>query len=503
MKVGEDGSFGVHKRSDFRQQTFFQLGRVKKKARKMTALMSLLNRFFRLDAAGTSVRTEVSAGITTFLTMAYIIFVQPAVLSGIMFGLDTGMPFAALVTVTCISAAAATLLMGLLSGYPIAQAPGMGLNFFFVFSAIPAAAAAGSSIPWQTALGVVFLSGVLFVGVTLLGLREALLDAVSPSMKNGIAVGIGLFVTFIGLQNSGLIVKDPGTAVALTPQLISPDMLVFFAGLILSIVLLTRKVRAAILLGIGGATLMAIGLKLSSTLLPASPFFSDTKLASEFTLAWMPVSAPASAAPLFMQLDIAGALVPALWPLSIIFLYMDVFDTMGTLVGVAEQAGFMRNNRLPRVRQAFFADAAATMFGTILGTSTVTSYIESAAGVSEGGRTGLTCVTVAACFLLALFFGPLVGMIGAYAPITAPALVMVGCLMLRNIRNLNWDDPSETLPALLIVIGIPLTYSIADGIMLGFIVYPVAKLLSGKVSEVRPAMFVTAALLLVYVLFVR
>lgn len=468
---------------------------------------SFLDRHFALTASGTTPRIEATAGLTTFLTMAYIIFVQPAILSGVMFGMDTGMDFQALVTATCIASAVATLLMGLLARYPIAQAPGMGLNFFFVFSAIPAAAAAGFAVPWQTALGVVFLSGILFLGVTLLGLRETLLNAVSPSMKNGIAVGIGIFITFIGLQNAGLIVAYEATAVTLNPRFGSPDLLVFFFGLLLTATLITRRVRGAILIGIAGATLLAMVFKIGYGFLPetvaSQALLAESDLAQRFTLAWPPVAAPAPAGPLFMKMDIAGALSMSMLPFILIFLFMDVFDTMGTLIGVAEQAGFMRDNRLPRANRAFLADSIGTVFGTAMGTSTVTSYIESAAGVAEGGRTGLTSVFVAFFFLLALFFGPLIGMIGGYAPITAPALVIVGFMMFRNIVNLHWDDPSECIPALLIVVGIPLSYSISDGIMLGFLAYPLIKLLAGKGREVRPAMMVTAALLLIYVILFR
>ncbi len=466
-----------------------------------------LDSYFRLTESGTTVRTEFSAGLTTFLTMAYIIFVQPAILSGAMFDMETGMDFQALITATCVAAAAATLLMGLLSRYPIAQAPGMGLNFFFVFSTIPAATAAGFAIPWQTALGVVFISGLLFLGITLLGLRETLLNAVSPSMKNGIAVGIGLFITFIGMQNAGLIVKDEGTAVALNTQFASPDLLVFFFGLLLTGVLIVRRTRGAILTGICGATLLAIVLKLAHGLAPDmladTPLLAESGLVTQFTLARQLMAAPASLEPLFLKMDWAGALSASMWPFILIFLFMDVFDTMGTLIGVAEQAGFMRNNRLPRANRAFLADALGTVFGTLLGTSTVTSYIESAAGVAEGGRTGLTGIVVCLGFLSALFFGPLIAMIGGYAPITAPALVIVGFLMFRNITNLDWEDPSETIPALLIVVGIPLSYSISDGIMLGFISYPLIKLFAGKGRQVRPAMLVTGALLLAYALFIR
>lgn len=468
---------------------------------------AFLERRFALAAAGTSVRTEAAAGLTTFLTMAYIIFVQPAILSGAMFGLETGMDFQAVAVATCLSAAAATLLMGLLARYPIALAPGMGQNFFFIFSAIPAAAAAGFAVPWQTALGVVFLSGILFLAVTLLGLRQALLDAVSPSLKNGIAVGIGIFIAFIGMRNAGLIVADPGTAVALAPAPASPDLAVFFFGLLLTAVLSARGRRGAVLVGILATTGFAVLLRLVLAGLPAAldpaGAIGGSRLLNDFTPVLRPFAAPASLRPVLFRLDLAGALTAAMWPLVIIFLFMDVFDTMGTLIGVGEQAGFIKENRLPRAGRAFLADALGTLFGAAVGTSTVTSYIESAAGVARGGRTGLTAVFVALFFLAALFFGPLIAMIGGYAPITAPALVVVGFLMFRNITRLEWDRPDEVIPALLIVIGIPLTYSISDGLALGFIAYPLVKLGAGRGRQVRPAMYVTAALLVVYLLVLR
>lgn len=473
----------------------------------MSRFAVLLEKQFALTDSGTSAKIELSAGVTTFLTMAYIIFVQPAVLSGAMFGFDTGMDFQAVAAATCISAAFATLLMAFMARYPIALAPGMGQNFFFVFSTIPAAAAAGYEDPWQVALGVIFYSGLLFLLLTLLGVRETLIDAISPTLKNGIAVGIGLFITFIGMQNAGLIVKDEGTLVALNPHFAAPDMTVFFVGLLLTAVLMARKIRGAILLGIMGAAAYALLLRQALTLLPETlathTAVTESRLLTQFTPTLRPYSAPASIAPVFGQINWRGALSPSMWHFILIFLFMDVFDTMGTVIGVGEQAGFIKNNRLPRTRRIFLADSIGTVFGAFSGTSTVTSYIESAAGVAQGGKTGLTGVVVAICFLLSLFFGPLIGMIGGYAPITAPALVVVGFMMFRNITKLDWDDPAELLPALLIVIGIPLTYSISDGLTLGFITYPVIKLLSGKGRDVHPAIYITAVLLFSYAVFLR
>lgn len=486
----------------------------------------MIARFFRLSENKTTVRTELVAGLTTFLTMAYIIFVQPAVLSGAMFGFSTGMDFGAITFATCIAAALATAIMALYARYPIAQAPGMGENFFFVFSVLPAAAAAGFASPWQVGLGVVLISGILFVGLSLIGFRESLVDAISPSMKNGIAVGIGLFIAFIGLQNTGLVVTAasilpgdppilaPATLVKLNTHFASPDILVFFFGLVLTAVLHTRRVRGSILWGILGAAALAVAARL---LLPrlapglwALPEVQASRLATLLRLpdpgvpAWQWfVSKPPSPAPTAFRMDLAGAVSLSMWPFILIFLFMDVFDTIGTLVGVCEQANFMVDNKLPRANRALLSDAAGTVIGACLGTSTVTSFIESAAGVEQGGRTGLTSLTTALLFLLALFFSPLIALVGSYPPITAPALVVVGAMMMQNVRKIDWADYSEAIPAFLTLLGIPLSYSIADGLALGFISYPVVKFLAGRGRDVRWLMYALAVILALYFVFVR
>ena len=467
----------------------------------------MLERFFRLCDHGTTVRTELMAGVTTFLTMSYIIFVQPAVLSGVMFGQPTGMDFGAVTTATCLAAALASAIMGLYARYPIAQAPGMGENFFFVFTAIPVAAAAGAAVPWAAALGAVFISGVLFLLVSLVGAREAVMNAISPSMRHAIAGGIGLFIAFIGLQNAGLIVKDPGTAVRLNPHFASPDLVVFFVGLLVAGGLHVRRVRGSILWGILAGGALAVAMKLLLPLagpeIAGAPLVAQSGLVTRFEIAEQLVAPPPSLEPTLFQMDLRGALSLAMMPIVAIFLFMVFFDTVGTLVGVAQQAGLMRDDRLPRARQAFVSDAVGTVAGACLGTSTVTSYIESATGVEQGGRTGLTAVTVAGLFLLALFFSPVVEMLGGYAPVTAPALVLVGGMMLRNVRHIDWDDYTELLPAFLVLLGIPLSYSIADGLALGFIAYPLLKLLAGRAGEVRRVAWLVAALLLGYFVFVR
>lgn len=463
--------------------------------------MDRLDRYFRLGENKTSVRVEVLAGVTTFLTMAYIIFVQPAVLSGQMFGMQTGMDFGAVTVATCVAAAIATAVMGLVARYPIALAPGMGENFFFVFTVIGAATAAKFPDPWRVALGVVFISGLLFFLLYAFGIREKIFDALSPSLKNSIAAGIGLFIAFIGLQNAGFIVASPGTLVTLNTKFGSPDVILFIVGLLFTLIVLARKVRGAILWGILTTTLLAVAAKLVLPHLPklsALQTVAQSKLMSRFVLSGEVVSMPPSLAPTFFQMDLVNAVSLVMWPFILIFLFMDVFDTVGTLVGVGEQAGFIKDNKLPRARQAMLADQSGTLIGSVLGTSTVTSYIESAAGVEAGGRTGLTALTVSGCFLLALFFSPLVAMVGSYPPITAPALVVVGAMMIRNVHKIDWSDFSELAPAFLIMVGIPLCYSISDGLALGFIAYPVIKLFAGRGREVPVAMYVIAVALIGY-----
>ena len=470
-----------------------------------------LDRFFALTENGTNARTELLAGLTTFLTMAYIIFVQPAVLSGQLTGGDTGLDFGAVTTATCLAAALATAIMGLYARYPVAQAPGMGQNFMFVsmVAIIAAGQEAGTiaagTTAWQVALGVIFISGVLFLLLSLLGVREMLLEALSPSMRAGIAIGIGMFIAFIGLRNAGVIViAEDGPE--LNPRILSPDLVVFLFALFATAGLFARGVRGAIVLGILAAAVLSAALKWGLphvASVAASPLVTESMLMTRFTLAEGLFSAPPSLEPTLLKMDLVNALARSMIPFILIFLFMDVFDTLGTLVGVTEQAGLMKDGKLPRARQAMLSDAIGTVAGAALGTSTVTSYIESASGVEQGGRTGLTALTVAALFLLAPFFSPLIAMVGSYPPITAAALVIVGSLMMRNVTSIAWTNPAEALPAFLVILGIPLTYSIADGLALGFIAYPVVKLLGGQGSEVRWLNYLLAALLLAYFVFVR
>jgi AGZA family xanthine/uracil permease-like MFS transporter len=451
--------------------------------------------------------------------MAYIIVVQPMVLSGRMSSAPTGMDFGAVTTATCIAAALATAIMGLYGRYPIAQAPGMGENFFFVGTMLPIATkmiadqvahsqiTAGSTTAWQIGLGVVFYSGLLFLVLSMLGVREKLMEAISPSMRNGIAIGIGLFIVLIGMDSTHLVLRDPGTGWKLNPRFGSPDLIVFFFGLLVTAALHARRVRGSIILGIIAATAFSLGLKFGLPYLGgrvmASPLVKDSMLFTQFTLAHQVVATPPSITPTLCKLDLIGALSLPMLPFILIFLFMVLFDTLGTLIGVAEQAGLIRDNRLPRARQALMSDAVGTVAGAALGTSTVTSFIESASGVEQGGRTGLTALCAAALFLLALFFSPIIDMIGSYRPITAPALVVVGTMMMRNVTKIDWNNYAESLPTFLIIAGIPLTFSIADGLALGFIAYPAVKLLAGQGRDVKWLMYVMAVVLVAYFVAVR
>lgn len=464
------------------------------------------NKYFALEEQPVSIRREIGAGITTFLTMAYIIFVQPAVLSGSLLGSQTGMDFGAVTAATCLSAAVATLLMGIMARYPIALAPGMGENFFFVTTAIPTAAALGFEEPWRVALGVVFISGLLFLCISLGGVRRYLLESLSPSMKNGIAVGIGLFIAFIGLRSAAVVVPSNSGGLQLNARLFGPDQLIFFATLVAIVALQARGFRGAILVGILFGTALTCLARLMVEALPALsqlPWIKESMLMGRFEWAKGFVSAPPSLRMTFAKMDLLSALNWKLLPLILVFLFMDLFDTMGTLIGVAEQAGFIKDGKLPRAEKAFMADAIGTIVGALLGTSTVTSYIESLSGVEQGGRTGLVAVTVAFLFLIALFFSPIISMIASYPPITAPAVVMVGVMMMRNVVKIDWQDPTEAVPAFAAMLGIPLTYSISDGLALALLGYPIAKGLSGRAKDVPWTLYIVAGLLVLYFAILR
>ena len=421
----------------------------------------MLDRFFHLTENGTTVRTEVIAGITTFLTMAYIMFVNPQILSAA--GMDPGAVFAA----TCIASAIGTLVMGLYANYPLALAPGMGLNAYFTFGVVK-----GMGQPWQIALGAVFISGVLFLLLSVTKVREWIVDAIPMSQKLAISAGIGLFLGIISLKEAGIVVAHPETYVTLGNLKAAPALLAI-TGFVVMVALDARRVPGAIIIAILLTTFAGI-------LLGASQMHGI-------------VSAPPSLAPTFLELDIGGALSLGLVAIIFAFLFVDLFDNTGTLVGVAHRAGLIgKDGRIPRLERAFIADSTATMAGAVLGTSTVTSYIESAAGVKAGGRTGLVGVVVAALFLASLFLSPLAATVPAYA--TAPALLFVACIMTRGLAEVDWEDVTEYAPAVVTALAMPLTFSIANGIAFGFIAYAAVKILSGRFADASPAILLLAAL---------
>jgi AGZA family xanthine/uracil permease-like MFS transporter len=442
------------------------------------SIFAALDRFFDLSQHGTSVRTEVLAGATTFLTLAYIIFVQPAVLGA------AGMDFGAVLVATCIASGIATLLMACFANYPIAVAPAMGHNFYFAFSVV-----VGMKVPWQVALGGVAVAGLIFILTAGIGLREKLITAIPDSLKHAIAVGIGLLIAMIGLQWAGIIVRSPGTLVMLGNLRTAPVLVALF-GLIVMGVLMVRGVQGAMLLGIVGATAAA----------------SISGLVRFEGVA----SAPPSLAPTFLELDVLGALRPEMIAVIFVFFFLALFDSVGTLVGVAEQAGLMRNGTLPRARGALLADAVGTVVGAGLGTSTVTAYIESATGVAAGGRTGLASVITASLFFASLFFAPLVRVIGGGVevnegvrlyPIIAPALILVGTMMMRGVRLIGWEDFTEAIPAFLTIVVMPFAVSITDGIAFGFISYTLLKLVAGRPSDAHWLVHLFAVLFLLRYVF--
>lgn len=424
----------------------------------------MLEAYFKLSENGTTVKTELVAGMTTFLTMAYIIFVNPSILK--ITGIDGGAVFVA----TCLAAAIGTLVMGLYANYPIALAPGMGLNAYFTFGVVQ-----GMGHTWQVGLGAVFISGVIFLILSVLPVREWIVNSIPNSLKMAISAGIGLFLGIIALKNAGLVVDHPATLLTMG-DLTSPETLLAGAGFLIIAALSARRIPGAIIIGVLLVTFVGVGLGITQ---PQGVF-----------------SLPPSIAPTLLQLDIAGALEIGLISVVFAFLFVDLFDTAGTLVGLAHRAKMLdANGRLPRLRQALLADSTATVAGAVIGTSTTTSYIESAAGINAGGRTGLTAVTVAVLFLLSLFLSPLATTVPGYA--TAPALLYVACLMTRGLAEIDWNDVTDMAPAVVAAIAMPLTFSIANGIGLGFITFAAVKLLSGRHEEVSPAVLIIAALFVV------
>jgi adenine/guanine/hypoxanthine permease len=463
-------------------------------------------RWFGLQKNGTRLRTEFFAGLTTFLTMSYIIFVQPAMLSGQMFGIDTGMDFRGVFAATCLASAVASIAMGLLANYPIALAPGMGINAYFALTLLPAIAATGHPHPWQVGLGVVLVSGILFLTLTLLGIREQLFDVLSPSLKSAIAVGIGIFIAFIGMKNGGLLVAHPATLVTMNHTVYAPDIVVFLCGLLYGGGLLLRGSHLAVLGAIAASAFTAILFRLIVSYVPAwgeATWIQESLLLQKVTWPTSWWNSFPSVLPTLFKFDIVPVFDFRIIPFVAVFLFIDMFDTIGTLVGVTQQAGILKDGKLPRVGRAMAADAIGTIVGACLGTSTVTSYIESAAGVQAGGRTGLTAIVVAFFFLLAMFLAPLVEFIGAYPPLTAAALVLVGAMMAQNVKEIDWQDNGERLPAFLVMIAIPLTFSIGDGIAIGIIAHTGIRCFAGRFRTVRPASGILAGILVLYFLFVR
>lgn len=443
--------------------------------------LALIEKLFKLKQAGTTIRTEVVAGVTTFMTMAYIIFVQPAILS------QCGMDFDAVMVATCIASALACFLMALLANYPIALAPAMGHNVYFTFVACPILASIlgqGSKIqPWQVALGAIFISGLIFIFFSFLGLREKIIKAIPASLRNAIAVGIGLLIALVGFEWSGVTVAHPVTYVTLG-KLNAPPVLLSIFGLVVISSLLVLRIRGSILLGI----LLTAGVGMLFGIVKYQGIISEIP----------------SLAPTFMKLSFKGALSIGFIELIFVFFFLDLFDTVGTLVGVGEKGGFIKNNDFPKAKQALFSDASATVMGAVLGTSTVTSYVESAAGISQGGKTGFSNVVTGLLMMGAIFFRPLISMIGAGSrlsgdvyvyPVIAPALIIVGCMMMSCVRKIEWDDYTESIPAFLTIAVMPFCgFSITEGISFGFISYSFLKLISGQGRDVHWLLYLFSVL---------
>lgn len=430
--------------------------------------MNAIERYFGINGENTTVKNEILAGLTTFLTMAYIIFVNPNVLA------DAGMDKGAVFVATCLASAVGCFIMGIYARLPVALAPGMGLNAFFTYGVV-----LGMGYPWQTAMGAVFLSGCIFILLSLFKIREIIINAIPTSLKQGVVAGIGAFLAFIALQTSGVIVNNDATLVGLGDMTtFAPAMAAL--GFIVIVALSYKKVQGAVTIGILLVALIS--------LLTGNTQFSGI------------MSAPPSIAPTLMQLDIAGAFDIAMISVIFAFLFVDLFDTAGTLIATTSQAGLVdKEGRIPNMGKALLADSTATVAGSLLGTSSTTSYIESVSGIAAGGRTGLVAVTVGVLFLLSMFFAPLAGMIPAYA--TAGAIFYVAVLMMGTLKDIDWMDLTEAAPVVVVLLFTPLTYSIADGIALGFITFTAVKVLAGKFSEVSIAVWILTAVLLTKIIF--
>ncbi len=451
----------------------------------MSALAAKLDSFFRVSERGSTVRTEVMAGITTFMTMAYIIFVNPAILSA------TGMPFAPLVTTTVIATAFATILMGLYANKPYALAPGMGLNAYFAYSVVLA-----MGYTWQVALAAVFVEGLIFIGLSVTNVRTLVANAFPKNLKYAIGAGIGLFLSIIGLENAHIVVDNPATLVSMG-NLLAPDAIVAVIGLLITIVLFVNRVKGALLWGILSST--AIAVVWSSM----DPNAASVIYPAGFALPSSPISLPASPAPIAFHMDFQGLVNAGALGVIFAFFMVDFFDTLGTVTGLSAKVGDLdENGNIPKksLTRMLLTDALGTTFGALMGTSTVTTYIESAAGVEEGGRTGLTSVVVAGLFLIGLFITPIVALVPAAA--TAPALILVGLFMLSNLAHIDFDDYTEFIPAFFTLIMMPFTYSISDGIGAGIITYVIVKLATRKHREISWIMYLLAAVFVAYFVWV-
>jgi len=445
------------------------------KVRNKNFLENLANRIWRLENYNTNVKTEILAGITTFITMAYIMFVNPIILKEA--GMDAGAVFVA----TCLSAAIGTFMMAFYANYPFAQAPGMGLNAFFTYTVVLT-----MGYSWQEALAAVFFSGIIFILITLFGIREMIVDAIPMSLKYAVSGGIGLFIAFIGLKNAGIIVANQATYIGFG-DLTNPGTLLAIAGLFITAILMSRNIKGSILLGILITTVLGL-------------FTGIVKLPSDFSV----IKMPPSLAPTFLKLDIKGllgigenigfiSLVTSVLYVVLSFAFVDLFDTIGTFIGTGSKAGMLdENGKMPNMKKGLMADAIATTIGSLLGTSTVTTYVESAAGIAEGGRTGLTAFVTGILFLAALFFSPIALLVPTEA--TAPALIIVGVLMMGSIKKINFEDFTEAMPAFLTIIAMPFTFSIANGIAAGLIAYPIVKIASKKAKEIHPMVYFLAIL---------
>ncbi|MGF9696767.1 NCS2 family permease [Paenibacillus sp. MABNR03] len=429
-----------------------------------------MDNWFKLKERGTSVSTEIIAGITTFFTMVYIVIVNPGILS------STGMDFNGVFIATVLASIVATLIMGLWSNYPIVLAPGMGLNAFFAYSVV-----GGYGVSWQVALGAVFIAGLLFIILSLTSFRYMLLDAIPSSLKHAITAGIGLFITTVGLQNSGIIADSESNLITLG-NLAEPMTYLTIIGLIITVVLMAYNVKGYLFIGMVITAILAWIMGL-------------------FQMPETIVSMPQGITTTAFQLDLAGVFSNGLYTIIFTFLLITLFDTTGTMLGVAEQAGLLKDGKFPRSRGALLADAVGTTSGALLGTSPTSAYIESSTGVAAGGRTGLTAVTVSVLLALTLFFTPIVSVISGIPAITSPALIIVGYFMINVISKINWKDLEEAFPAFLIIILTPLTHSIATGIGVGFIFYPVLKLLRGKGKDVHPIFYIFAVLFFIQLVF--